>query len=209
MDSDNRMNRKLRVFAAGCLHGDADLTRRLANQAEREKADIVLISGDLTANGKESRNILRPFKEKNQKVFFVTGNHEDISFGNFLAEYYKLKHLHGAYALYDKLGLFGVSGAHIGVHSLSDEDTLEILESGFDKIKHLDKKIMVVHPHPFGSKMEQITGFEGSLAVRMAIDKLQPDLVFCSHLHELQGFEERIGKTRIINVSRIGRTIEI
>ena len=92
---------------------------------------------------------------------------------------------------------------------MNDHEFFETLQKGFNNIKDLDKKIMVTHVHPSHSQMESITGFPGSYGIKKAIDKFQPDILFCSHLHELSGFEEISGKTRIINVSRTGKVIEI
>ena len=203
------MERKLKVLAAGCIHGDTNLVQRLAEKAERENVDIILLCGDLTTGQKEMRNIIRPFKERNKKILFVTGNHDGLALGDFLASYYNIKRLHGDYAAYNGVGFFGVSLANIGLDALTDEEFFETLGQGHERVKHLDKKIMITHVHPANTKMESITGFPGSSGIRDAIYKFQPDFVFCSHLHELSGFEEKFGKTRIINVSRTGKVFEI
>ena len=67
---------------------------------------------------------------------------------------------------------------------------------------------MVTHIHPKGTKSE-LFGFEGSKAVRDAIEKFQPDIAVFSHIHEAAGFEEKIGKTHVINVSRKEKIFEI
>ena len=202
------MEKKLRMLAAGCIHGDTNLVQRLADKAEKENVDIVLLCGDLTGHV-ETRNIIGPFKEKGKRVLLVTGNHDGLALGDFLAGYYNVKHLHGDYAVYNNVGIFGCSLANVGLDALSDDEFFETLEKGHDKIKDLVKKIMVTHVHPSHTRMESITGFPGSYGIKKAIDKFQPDIVFCSHLHELSGFEEKIGKTRLINVSRTGKIIEI
>jgi Icc-related predicted phosphoesterase len=69
---------------------------------------------------------------------------------------------------------------------------------------------MVSHVHPSGTKMEKFTQFfEGSKALRRVIDKLQPDIMLCSHVHEAEGLEEKIGKTRVINVGAKGKIFEV
>ena len=75
-------------------------------------------------------------------------------------------------------------------------------------LKDARKKIMVTHMHALGSKSE-FSGFEGSSGIRKAIEKLQPDIFIHSHIHEAEGIEEKIGKTRVINVGRKGRILEI
>lgn len=208
MTNKKVMERKLRMLAAGCIHGDTNLVQRLADKADKENVDVVLLCGDLSGHF-ETKNIIKPFKEKGKRVLLVTGNHDGLAFGDFLANYYDVKHLHGDYAVYNDVGIFGCSLANVGLDALSDDEFFETLEKGFSKVKALDKRVMVTHVHPSHTKMESLTGFPGSYGIKKAIDKFQPDIVFCSHLHELSGFEEKIGKTRVINVSRTGKIIEI
>ena len=62
--------------------------------------------------------------------------------------------------------------------------------------------------HPRGSKAE-FSGFKGSKAVEKAIKEFHPDIAICSHIHEAAGIEEKIGKTKVINVSRKAKIFEI
>jgi Icc-related predicted phosphoesterase len=106
--------------------------------------------------------------------------------------------------------VFGCSGVNIGIHQITDKEAYDLLKKGHDYIKNAEVQIMVTHVHPSGTKMEKFTQFfEGSKAIRRAIDKFQPDLMLCSHVHEAEGLEERIGKTRVINVGVKGKIIEI
>src|SRR3989338_1692893 len=202
------MNKKLKVLAAGCIHGDTNLVQKLVAKADKENVDVVLLCGDLTGYV-DTKNIIRPFIEKGKRVLFVTGNHDGLAIGDFFAAHYNAKHLHGSYAVYNDVGIFGCSLANVGLDALSDDDFFYTLGKGFEKVINLDKKIMVTHVHPSHTNMESITGFPGSYGIKKAIDRFQPDIVFCSHLHELSGFEEKLGKSRLINVSRTGKVIEI
>jgi len=109
------------------------------------------------------------------------------------------------------IGIFGCGGANTGpVNYLKESEILDLLGQGFEKIKSLNKKIMVTHAHPSDSITEKFSNFiPGSKAVRAAIDKFQPDLLLCGHVHEAAGLEEKIGKTRVINVGRQGTWIDI
>ena len=55
----------------------------------------------------------------------------------------------------------------------------------------------------------EFSGFEGSKALKRAIEKFQPDVFISAHIHEAEGIEEKIGKTRVINVGRRGRVLEV
>ena len=48
----------------------------------------------------------------------------------------------------------------------------------------------------------------GSKGVRKAIEHLNPDILLCGHVHEAEGVEDKIGKTKIFNVSKNGRILE-
>ena len=41
------------------------------------------------------------------------------------------------------------------------------------------------------------------------VEKFKPDFLIHSHIHEAEGLEEKIGKTRVINVGRKGKIIEL
>ena len=51
--------------------------------------------------------------------------------------------------------------------------------------------------------------FPGSEGVKKAIDTFKPDFLLCSHVHEAEGIEEKIGKTTVINVGKKGKIIEV
>ena len=86
---------------------------------------------------------------------------------------------------------------------LDDKKAYDKLKKDFDKIKDLEKKIMVSHLHAAGTKSE-FSGIPGSEALRRAIEKFQPDVFVSGHIHEGEGLYEKIGKTRVFNVGRKG-----
>lgn len=210
--SPQRQNdyKKLKILAAGDIHGDTGLAEKLAERAQKEHCDLVILCGDLTMMEQSTDNIIGPFKKRNEKVLILPGNHETVATADFLAELYGMKNIHGYSVKYNDVGIFGCGGANIGLFQLEEEEIYTLLKKGFDRIKYLDKKIMATHVHPSESKMEKFTEiFPGSKGVRKAIDKFHPDLLLCSHVHEAEGIEEKIGKTRVINVGKKGKIIEI
>lgn len=203
--------KKLRIMAAGDLHSDASLAAKLADKAEKEQVDLVILTGDITHVDQLSENMMSPFVKRKLKVLFVPGNHDSFATADFLAEMYGVKNIHGYSVRYKDIGIFGCGGAHTGpVTSLDEKEMLQYLERGFKTIESLKKKIMVTHVHPAGSTGEKFSAFlKGSGAVRKAIDKFKPDILLCSHVHEAEGLEEVIGKTKVINVGRRGKIIEL
>jgi Icc-related predicted phosphoesterase len=198
---------KLRVLAAGDIHGDSKLTEKLAEKAEKEKADLVILAGDITSKI-ESKNLLKPFKKRNKKVLLIPGNWDSIATIDFLAELYGMKNINGYSIKHGEVGIFGAGGTP--EDGKEENEIIKTLRKGnrdLDKEK-VKKKIMVTHMHSKGTKSE-FSGFPGSVGIRRAIEEIKPDIFIHSHIHEGEGIEEKIGKTRIINVGREGRIIEV
>jgi Icc-related predicted phosphoesterase len=200
----------MRILAAGDIHGDTRLAKELADKAENEKADLVILCGDLTQAEQSTEGIIGPFLAKNKKVIFVPGNHETIATADFLAELYNIVNLHGYSIKYKDIGFFGCGGANIGLSQLSEKEIYETLKKGFDNIKTMTKKIMITHVHPSETVMEKFTQFfPGSAGIRKAVQSFKPDLLLCSHVHEAEGIEEMLGKTKVINVGKKGKIIDL
>lgn len=200
----------MKILALGDIHGDKDLVNKQAARAKKEKVDLVVLCGDLTQEEKSTEGLIGPFIKNKLKVVLIPGNHETIATADFLSELYNVTNLHGYYIKYKDVGLFGCGGANIGLSQLTEDEIFGALKKGFEGIKDLKKKIMVTHVHPSGTKMEKLTQFfPGSKGLRKAIDKFKPNILLCSHVHEAEGLEEKVGSTRVINVGRKGIILEI
>ena len=200
----------MKILAAGCLHSNSDLIEKLARQAVDEDVDLVVLAGDLTFGEASTDNIIGPFVKRNKKVAIIPGNHETIATADFLAQKYGVTNLHGYGLKHGNIGFFGCGGANIGLFQLSEDDIFYHLYKSHKYVKDAKKRIMVTHVHPAESKMEQFSEFvKGSTGVTKAIEKLKPDLLICSHVHEASGLEETIGNTRVVNVAKTGKIIEV
>ena len=199
----------MKILAASDIHSDKLLVEKLADKAEREKVDLVVLCGDLTQAEQSTEGVIGPFVAKKKKVLLIPGNHESVATADFLAELYNVKNIHGYSVKYEDTGFFGCGGANIGLHQVGDEEIFDLLSKGFEKIKYLDKKIMVTHVHPSNCLIENFSSFvPGSEGVRKAVETLNPDILLCGHVHEAEGIEDRVGNTRVINVSKNGRVLE-
>ncbi|MBI2106638.1 hypothetical protein HYT57_01525 [Candidatus Woesearchaeota archaeon] len=108
------------------------------------------------------------------------------------------------------IGFFGCGSANIGAFQLNETEIYDTLKKGFKYVKDSKKKVMITHVHPADSLIERFTSiFPGSKGVTKAIKEMKPDLVLCGHVHEAEGIEEKIGDTKVINVGRNGRILEI
>jgi len=203
------MEKKTKILAIGDIHGDTGLVKRLAEKAVKENVDLVILAGDLTFAEQSTKNLIGPFIKAKKQVLLIPGNHESNATIDFLTEMYpNTKNIHGYSIKKDNLGIFGAGAADVGINMIKDSEIFDLLKKGHEYIKNSEKKIMVTHMHPQGSKAE-FSGFPGSKAVRKAIKEFQPNILITAHIHEAAGMEEQMGKTKVINVSRKEKIFEI
>jgi len=166
---------KIKILAAGDIHGNTGLVKKLAEKAQKEKVDLVILAGDLTFAESSTKNLIGPFVKIGKKVLLIPGNHETLAMADFLAEMYpNTKNLHGYSIKIGDIGIFGAGGADSGMNIMTDREIFETLKKAHYGIRDVKKKIMITHMHPFGSKSE-VSGFIGSSGIRKAIKELTPE----------------------------------
>lgn len=199
----------MKILAASDIHGDSKAAEKLAKKAKKENVDLVVLCGDLVG-WYETKNFIKPFKELDKRVLILPGNWDSFATTDFLANFYGVRNIHGYSAVYDDIGFFGAGGAaHTpGPGMTTERDIFDNLERAHKDLENVRAKVMLTHEHPRGSKSE-FSGFRGSESVRKAIDKFRPDVLLHGHIHEAAGMDEMIGKTRVINVGKEGKIIEV
>lgn len=197
------MDKKLRILAAADLHGDLDIAKKLSAKGLKEKVDLVVLAGDIYGYSEGDENILEPFVKAGQKVLFVPGNcdfdeeHEMLKKG--------ARSIHNYYVTYGGVGIVGIGNPNWKL-SLDAGDLAEI-KRNFERMK-MGKRILVSHLHAAGTKAE-FSGIAGDDVIREAVDEFKPDLLIAAHIHEGEGLEDEIGKTKVVQVGRRGKIIEV
>ena len=199
----------MKILALSDTHGDKLFMREQAEKAVKEKVDLVVLAGDHVGHDGNLDGIVGPFKEKGLEVVILNGNHEGQAEVNFLSERYGVKNLHGYVWKKGDVGFFGCGYGDIGIHQLPDEEFFNILKKAHAALGDVKKKVMVTHVQPSDSIIGLKMPGWGSKGVRRALEEFKPDLHLCGHIHETHGMEEMIGGTRVINVGKTGKIIEI
>ena len=200
----------MKILAVSDVHGDQGTIKRLAKRAVDENVDVVFLCGDLVGHDEQFTNMIGPFIKAGKKVFLLHGNHESLADIEALAEVYGAKVMHGNSVSYEGIGFFGVGGANIGPVMTSESDLFDKLKDGHERIKEYKKKVMITHVHPEGTLMQKLSDFvPPSRAVTRAINEFKPDILLCGHVHEAAGLEETLGSTKVINVAKEGKIIEL
>jgi len=86
------------------------------------------------------------------------------------------------------------------------EDEIYDKLKGLFEISKSKRKILLTHCPPFNTNCDlTIRGHVGSRAIRRIIEEFQPEINFCSHVHECYGKVDFIMKTKIISVGELRR----
>lgn len=192
----------MKILAFVDLHGRMRFLSKLKSKAE--KADVIVCAGDFTVFQAGMRRILSAFNRLGKKVLLVHGNHEDdravedacSGLGNIVF-IHKKSYAVGNY-LFIGYGGMGFSAA----------------DSGFERFskRFVGKKnvVLVTHAPPHNTKLDSVWGnHQGNKSITSFIRQAKPLLAVCGHLHENEGKEDNIGKTRVINPGPGGKMVEI
>ena len=198
----------VRIFAAGDFHGDKKAAHSSAQRAIDERADIIILNGDVVDEN-NTAGMLHYFIRTGKPVFLVPGNHDWFA-TDFLAAQYHAINLHGKSVCFGNVAILGCGGANIGLNMLTEKEIYAIVKETNTQISSVSKKLLVTHVHPSGTIMESFSQFvKGSVGLRKAIEATHPDVVLCGHVHEAEGIEDKIGNTLVVNVGKQGKLIEL
>ena len=172
--------------------------------------DVIILGGDLTTFGspKEAEDAVKLFQSHGKPVLVVAGNMDPP---NLEETFDRLKvSINGKAVIVGETGFFGVSASPFSPlhtpYEISEDEILRRAEEGWKHIQTARWKIFVPHAPPFNTKLDRIftAAHVGSTAVRAFIEKHQPDIAVCGHIHEARG-KDSIGKTQIVNCGAAGK----
>lgn len=200
------MRVQMRILAFSDLHGDFKALHRLARKADH--ADLLVCAGDFTVF---ENNILRVMKKLNgigKPVVLVHGNHEDPEFVRETCK--KMSNIHFVHKKLLQLREFhdytfiGHGGGGFTKRDLEFERFAKKL-----RLQKNKKLIFITHQPPYKTKLDYIWAHHGNKSYREFVMRAKPVLYICGHLHETQGKEDRIGKTKVINPGPKGKIVEV
>ena len=196
----------MRIVAASDLHLHPDARTALLRQAEG--ADLVLIVGDFANQHKGLADYVAPLEAIAHKALCVAGNNETVE---ALRDATTIPVLHGTAVETHSLTIAGLGMAvpplpplPWGSADLTEEQAAELLE----RIEAAD--ILMSHSPPKDSVGHHASfGDLGSTAVRAAVERLQPKLLLCGHVHDSWGARAMIGETLVANLGPVPVTFEV
>jgi Icc-related predicted phosphoesterase len=194
----------MRLLLFSDLHRNTKAAQDLVEMSR--DVDAVIGAGDFATMRKGIQEVIDVLAEIDRPAILVPGNsesHEELV--TACKVWPSAEVLHGSGTKVNGIKIWGVGGAipitPFGAWSydFSEEEGLRLLADC------PDGAIIVSHSPPKGAVDESSSGQHlGSAAVLNAVEKCQPILVVCGHIHDSSGRSETIGSTPVINAGPKG-----
>jgi Icc-related predicted phosphoesterase len=189
------------------IHRDLDQARTIASMSG--DADVVVAAGDFGSMHRGVEQLIDMLVVIETPTLLVPGNNEtDDELRDACGGWRAATVLHGAGCVVGGVSFWGIGGGIPTTpwpwsYDLTEEEAAALLASCPDGVD-----VMVLHSPPHGY-LDGGRRSLGSTALLDAIERVQPAVAVCGHIHECAGQEARIGPTRLYNLGPRGTFIEL
>ena len=199
----------MKILAFSDLHRDLETAENLVGMAS--EADLVVGAGDFASVHEGLDETIGALAGIETETVLVPGNNETAdelrdSVGRLWPA---ARVLHGERAEVDGTAIFGLGG---GIPTTPWEWSFDLDEGQAAELLEAlpDDGLLVVHSPPKGH-CDRSAGQEhlGSTAILEAIERSQPRLAVCGHIHEAWGERSTIGRTEVANLGPDGTWFEL
>jgi uncharacterized protein len=194
----------VKLLAFSDLHRDVEQARLLVESARA--ADVVIAAGDFASIHKGLDETIEALRPIDKPTLLVPGNNEtEDALREACRDWEQATVLHGEAAELDGVSFFGLGGGvPVTPWNWSFDLTEEEAEAKLAGCP--EGGVLVVHSPPKG----YLDGSDlGSEAVLRAIERAQPRLFVCGHIHECWGEEATIGRPRVVNLGPEGTLLDV
>ena len=183
------------------LHNEQPALGRIL--AHAGPVDLILLGGDLTNFGSpaNAEDLVRRSQDSETTVLAVAGNCDSAEIDRRLIELGVA--LHGRGVLHQGIALHGLSAMppwRSDMYQFTEGQLAEFLQAGYAQIEGAQHHVVLSHPPPCDTTLDRTSRGRhvGSKALRTFIDRKQPHLVICGHIHEARGME-KLDRTTVVN----------
>jgi len=180
----------MKILATADIHGSQYRLNIIIRNAEIYSPDLVVICGDITqfGPGEMAKNFLDQIPVA---TFAVPGNIDSDDVERAIDES-KATNINGKRVEKNGVSFVGISGVNLAYNAM----ILKEVEKRMD-----ESVVLVSHVPPHGLQDKVFLGMHsGSKELREIVNKYNPRLVLCGHIHEDPGIA-RTGKTIVVNCS--------
>ncbi len=193
------MGKTLKILAFSDLHCDIAAATEIVRQAP--DVDWVIGAGDFATMRRGLERSVEVLKAITRPTFIVPGNAESFEELQQACRGWSAVHvLHGNGVEVDGVSVFGIGGAipvtPFGAWSydFSENQAAQLLADCPPRC------VLISHSPPFGVCDRSSTGQHlGSTTLRSVVERLQPQLVVCGHIHDSWRQRQSIGPTDVVN----------
>lgn len=172
--------------------------------AETGDVDLLILGGDITTGGTpdDAERAIESWLPLAPRLLAVAGNMDSAAIDARLAELGVA--LDGRGIALDDVGVFGVSASPPSPlhtpYEVPEDELRRRIEAGFAEVSGCRLKIFCPHAPPSRTACDRLRSGEhvGSEAVRAFVEREQPDVVLCGHIHEARG-RDAIGRSVVLN----------
>jgi uncharacterized protein len=195
----------LQIFSD--IHNDWKTLERVLSV----EADYYIAAGDQVTWGKGIERCGEILRSRGDKVYVLPGNHESASQVAGMCARYGLHNFHERHFQVGAWQVAGLGYSSPTPFQTPGEYSEEQLAQRLERFAELKPLALICHAPPHGTALDQVRPglHAGSSAVRNFIDTYQPEYFFCGHIHEAQGVEIAMGKTRARNVGKAAYLLEL
>jgi uncharacterized protein len=168
------------------------------------EVDVLLVGGDITTFGtpEDAGRAIELWSPLAPRLLAVAGNMDSPEIDERLVELGVS--LDGRGVVVGDVGFAGVSAAPLSPlhtpYEVSDEELVRRGEEGLEAIRDARVRVFCPHAPPRDTACDRLRSGEhvGSAGLRALVEREQPDVVLCGHIHESRGSDE-VGAARIVN----------
>jgi Icc-related predicted phosphoesterase len=200
----------MKVLAFSDLHRDlgaaADLVARSGD------ADLVIGAGDFGSIHDGVGETIAALAAIETPTLLVPGNNEtedELRSAVAAAGWEGATVLHGEVAEVDDTAFFGLGA---GVPTTPWDWSFDLTEAEAEAMLATcpEGAVMIVHSPPAGHCDRSSAGEHlGSAAILAAVERAEPPLVVCGHIHEAWGDRSEIGPSKVANLGPGGAEFEV
>lgn len=197
----------MKILLFSDIHGDLRALERVIAQP----ADVYIDVGDLATFGRGLDRCAEVLKPLGDKLWVLPGNHETHDATRELCQRYSFVDFHRQIRTLDATKWAGLGYSNITPFNTPGEYSEEQIAAALAAFDGIDGLYLVVHCPPKDTKLDEFAAGKhaGSTAIRTWVERNQPTYLFCGHIHETAGMQDRLGATQCINVGKQGYSIEV
>jgi uncharacterized protein len=197
----------LRLLIFSDIHNDWKALEKLLET----EADYYIAAGDQITWAKGLERCGEILQKRGDKVYVLPGNHESADQVANMCARHGMHNFHERHFQVGQWQVAGLGYSNPTPFNTPGEYSETQLADRLQRFAELRPLVLVCHTPPYGTELDRIRSglHAGSSAVRDFIQKHQPEYFFCGHIHEAEGIQVEIGKTRAANVGKKGYLLEL